>query len=215
MGERTYWERHAGNYERSMRLLGGPVQLAAERAARAVAGRERVLELAAGTGLVTEAIARTAGAVVATDYAQAMVDALAARARAAGLDNVRCERADIYDLPYPPGHFDAVVAANVLHLLPDLPTALRAMRQVARPGARWVLPTFCHDETAVSWMLSRALALIGFPSRRRFTLRTLGQTLDEAGLVTEPLELLPGPIPIGYAEGTFGAEDPPDVDREV
>ncbi len=86
---------------------------------------------------------------------------------------------------------------------------------MARPGARWVLPTFCHDETAVSWLLSRVVAVTGFPSRRRFTLRTLDQALEDAGLVPEELELLPGPIPIGYAEGTFSAEDPPEADRKL
>lgn len=202
--ERRYWERYATSYDRSMIVLGKPIGPMLERVASAVHGRARVLELAAGTGLVTGAIARGAGAVVATDYAQAMVDALAARVRGSQLENVRCERADVYALPYAAGSFDAVVAANLLHLLPDLPSALDAMKRVVRPGGLWVLPTFCHDETAVSWAISRVLALTGFPGQRRFTLASLRGTLEGAGLRVSRLELIAGPIPIGYAEGVFG-----------
>lgn len=200
---RRYWETHAKNYDRSMFVLGRPLAPMVERVERAVAGRRRVLELAAGTGLVTAAIARTAHEVVATDYAEAMVDTLRARIREAKLENVRCERADVYALPYPPESFDAVVAANVLHLLPDLPAALAAMKRVVRPGGRWVLPTYCHDETTASWALSRVLALTGFPGHRRFTTRSLRDALERAGLRVERVETLAGPIPIGYAEGSF------------
>lgn len=202
--EREYWERYAKSYDRSMIVFGKPIAPMLERVANAVRGRERVLELAAGTGLVTGAIAKSARAVVATDYAQAMVDALAARVRDGQLDNVRCERADVYSLPYEAGTFDAVVAANVLHLLPDLPRALDAMKRVVRPGGVWVLPTYCHDETALSWTLSRFLAITGFPGQRRFTLPRLRDALESAGLGVARIERLAGPIPIGYAEGTFG-----------
>lgn len=49
-----------------------------------------------------------------------MVAALEQRVRDAGLMNVRCEQADLYALRFEDGAFDAVVAANVLHLVPDL-----------------------------------------------------------------------------------------------
>lgn len=201
--ERRYWEKHAKNYDRSMLLLGKPIAPMLALVSQAVAGRERVLELAAGTGLVTGAIARSAREVVATDYAQAMVDVLQARVQGANLNNVRCERADVYSLSYKPATFDAVVAANVLHLLPDLPGALDAMKRVVQPGGRWVLPTYCHDETTASWALSRLLALTGFPGHRRFTAHSLQSALEASGLRVERLEVLRGPIPIGYAEGTF------------
>lgn len=209
--EREYWERYAKSYDRSMIVFGKPIVPMLERVANAVRGRERVLELAAGTGLVTGAIARSARSVVATDYAQAMVDALATRARDGQLDNVRCERADVYSLPYETGTFDAVVAANVLHLLADLPRAIDAMKRVVRPGGVWVFPTYCHDETVLSWTLSRLLAITGFPGQRRFTVPRLRAALESAGLRVERIERLSGPIPIGYAEGTFDGAAGPDA----
>ncbi len=206
MGHRDYWERHARNYDASLRwVLGRPLPRMLELAAEAVRGKHRVLEVAAGTGIVTAAIARTSGSVVATDYASAMVGALERRVRDGKLDNVRCEQADIYALPYPVDEFDAVVAANVLHLVPDLPAALEALRSVVEPGGSLVAPTFCHDETRTSWLLSRLFALTGFPGHRRFTLQSLRDELEANGLQIVRTELLPGLIPIGYVEAVFTA----------
>ena len=203
--DQRYWERFARRYEWSLRPLGKPLPRMIELAGAAVAGAERVLEVAAGTGLVTPALARAATDVVATDYAAAMVALLEAKVRQAGLTNVRCEQADLYALRFEPASFDAVVAANVLHLVPDLPGALAALRRVLALGGRLVVPTFCHDETARSWVVSRLLAVTGFPGHRRFTARSLRASLESAGLRVTRAEILPGLIPIGYVEGTFGA----------
>lgn len=129
--------------------------------------------------------------------------ALERRVTDAGVSNVRCEQADIYALRFDDGAFDAVVAANVLHLVPDLQGALAALRRVVRPGGRLVVPTFCHDQTAVSWVFSRVLAVTGFPGHRRFTAKSLRQALEDAGLRITRTETLAGLIPIGCVEGTF------------
>lgn len=202
--DRSYWDKHAKNYDRSMSLLGGPIPRMVELAGEATRGLGRVLEVAAGTGLVTPALAAGAGEVIATDYSAAMVAALEQRVRDAGVANVRCERADLYALRFDAGTFDAVVAANVLHLVPDLPGALAALRRVVRPGGRIVVPTFCHDETGLSWVVSRALAVTGFPGHRRFTSKSLRQAVEDAGVRVTRAEVLPGVIAIGYVEGTFG-----------
>jgi phosphatidylethanolamine/phosphatidyl-N-methylethanolamine N-methyltransferase len=199
----TYWNRIAKNYDRSMVLLGGPIPRMVSLAAEAVNGAERVLEVAAGTGLVTVALARAAREVVATDYAPEMVALLERRVRQAHLENVRCEPADIYSLPFSPASFDAVVAANVLHLVPDLAGALSSLRRQVKPGGRLIVPTFCHGQTLLARLISRALALSGFPGERRFRLVTLVSAVEAAGLQVTRADVIPGPIPIGFVEGCF------------
>ncbi|MCU0655274.1 MAG: class I SAM-dependent methyltransferase [Polyangiaceae bacterium] len=167
----------------------------------AVTGATRILEVAAGTGLATATLARSAQEVVSTDYAEAMVAMLAARVAEQGLSNVRCEQADLYTLRFEPASFDAVVAANVLHLVPDIRGAITSLQRVLKPGGRLIVPTFCHDETRLSWVVSRALALTGFPGHRRFTHRSLQASLEEAGVQIKRVELLAGLIPIGYIDG--------------
>lgn len=203
--DRAYWNLHAKNYDRSMVLIGRPIPRMVELAAEAVRGASRVLEVAAGTGLVTPALAQQARDVIATDYASAMVTALETRIRDAGIANVRCEQADLYALRFEPGSFDAVVATNVLHLVPDLDGALTALRGMLKPGGRLIVPTYCHDETSLSWVFARLLAITGFPAHRRFTVRSLRDSLERAGMNITRAETLPGLLPIGYVEGTFSA----------
>lgn len=199
-GAREYWERHAARYDRATRFLARPVPRMLELAAGALQGRGRVLEVAAGTGLVTAAIAPVAGSLVATDYAAAMVQQLAGRVRELGLGNVSCEQADLYALPFEAASFDGVIAANVLHLVPDLERALASLGRVLRPGGVLVVPTYLHRETLRAAVLSRLLGLTGFPGARRFTARSLRAAVETAGLRVRRAETIPGPLPIGHVE---------------
>lgn len=200
--DRSYWDKHAKTYDRSMSLLGRPIPRMIELAGQAVYGLKHVLEVAAGTGLVTAGLAAGSDEVIATDYSGEMVAAVERRVREAGVTNVRCERADLYALRFDDATFDAVVAANVLHLVPDLPVALAALRRVLKPGGRVIVPTFCHDETVLSWVASRALAVTGFPGHRRFTAKSLQRAVEASGVRVSRVETLPGVIPIAYVEGT-------------
>lgn len=202
---REFWDRHAKRYDRSMIVLGQPMERAVELSAGAVHGAARVLEVAAGTGLFTLSLARAAASVVATDFAPEMVQALRTRVEAAGVTNIECREADLYSLPFEPGSFDAVVAANVLHLVPDFQGAIAGLRRALRPGGRLVSPTFCHDETRLSWVVSRLGGVVGFPARRRFTARSLREALEREGLQITRTETIPGLVPIGYVEGRFAA----------
>lgn len=201
--EAGYWNRHAKNYDRSMSLLGRPLPRMLQLLEEATAGAREVLEVAAGTGLATIALARAAKHLTATDYAASMVERLQARVQREGLTNVRCQQADLYSLPFAPRSFDVVVAANVLHLVPDLSRALEGLHRALKPGGRLIVPTFCHDETRLSWVVSRLLAISGFPGHRRFTTRTLVAALEAAGLEVGRVETIAGLIPIAYVEGTF------------
>lgn len=196
--DRRFWEKQARRYDLSMRVLGGPIPRAVECTADAVRGCARVLEVAAGTGLFTRAIAAVAGEVVATDYAASMVNELAARVR--DVSNVKVQQADLYALPMDPGSFDAVVAANVLHLVPDLGGALSALRAMLKDDGKLVAPTYAHDQNRVTRTLSRVASRFGFPSHRRFSQRTLVEAIECEGFVVRRTELIPGLFPIAFVE---------------
>jgi ubiquinone/menaquinone biosynthesis C-methylase UbiE len=205
--DRVFWERKAAQYDRvAMGLFGRPLPRVLELVADGVSGADTVLEVAAGTGLMTAVIAPHVRHVVATDYAENMLALLQQRMTNAGLSNVECAHRDIYALGYPPARFDVVVAGNVLHLVPDLAGALDALCHVLRPGGKLIAPTFCHDETRLSWLVSRLfLTLIGQPMHRRFTATSLRQALEQRGLRVSRAETIPGLIPIVYVEGVSGS----------
>jgi ubiquinone/menaquinone biosynthesis C-methylase UbiE len=204
--DRRYWDRLAKSYDRTGLVWGRPFPRMLELVEREVRGRRRVLEVAAGTGLVTSRIARAAEHVTATDYSAAMLDVLRERVRREGLSNVECLERDVYALGFPPRAFDAVVCANVLHLLPDLPKALAAMRAVLEPDGVLVAPTFLHGESLTARVLSHLAGVTGFPVQRRFSAKSLGDALAAAGLEVRLAETIPGAIPIGFVSGTFPNE---------
>ena len=201
--QRAYWEKHASKYDVSTRLLSRPLPGMLARIAEAAEGADRVLEVAAGTGLVTPTLAQRAKTVVATDYAEGMLEQLRAKMTLKGVSNVHCEQADIYALRYEPQSFDLVVAANVLHLVPDLAGALSALLAMLKPGGTLIVPTFCHDETRVAWLVSRLLAIASFPGHRRFTTSRLTEEVRQSGIQVTRSETLPGLLPIGYVQGVL------------
>jgi SAM-dependent methyltransferase len=107
-------------------------------AARAAALRPvRLLETAAGTGIVTAALADALpdAEIVATDLNQAMLDVAAARGLPA---RVRLRAADAQALPFADGGFDLIVCQFGAMFFPDRIGAYREARRVLRPGARFL-----------------------------------------------------------------------------
>ncbi|HZG50560.1 MAG TPA: methyltransferase domain-containing protein [Pyrinomonadaceae bacterium] len=94
----------------------------------------RVLEVAAGTGVVTRALASELSesvSIVVTDLNQAMLD----HASTVGTKRtVEWRQADAMQLPFPDGAFDAVVCQFGVMFFPDKAGAFSEARRVLRPG---------------------------------------------------------------------------------
>ena len=108
-----------------------------------VSNRARVLDCAAGTGEFSLAAARRAGSVLCTDQSEAMLARARKKAAKRGLSNIDFAVRDITALPDPDGSFDAVIAANVLHLLPQPAAAVRELWRVAAPAGGSFCPPTC------------------------------------------------------------------------
>ena len=97
-----------------------------------------MLEVAAGTGVVTRALAVALPervSIVATDLNQPMLD----QAAALGTRRpVEWRQADAMPLPFPDGAFDAVVCQFGVMFFPDKARALSEARRVLRPGGRFI-----------------------------------------------------------------------------
>ncbi len=108
--------------------------------AAAVTEGARVLDVAAGAGGQTLAVARrvgTGGRVVATDISPTILTYAAKQAADQGLTNVDTVEADAEDLSsLTDGSFDAVISRLGLIYLPDQVGALKGMRAALRPGGR-------------------------------------------------------------------------------
>jgi ubiquinone/menaquinone biosynthesis C-methylase UbiE len=112
---------------------------AQEVARRAAAfGPRRILETAAGTGAVTEAMhqAMPDAEIVASDLNQPMLDMAARRVAS---DRVRFVEADAQDLPFDEASFDVAVCQFGAMFFPDRVKGHSEARRVLRDGGRYVL----------------------------------------------------------------------------
>jgi ubiquinone/menaquinone biosynthesis C-methylase UbiE len=133
--------------------------------ARRVAARSpaRVLEIAAGTGVVTRALVESLPAttsIVATDLNQAMLD----RAAEVGTRRpVEWRQADAMGLPFADASFDAVVCQFGAMFFPDKPKAYAEARRVLRPGGFFIFDVWDRIENnEFADVTTRALATV-FP----------------------------------------------------
>lgn len=96
----------------------------------------RVLEAGCGVGAQTVTLARRSPEALITSIDVSEESLAVARRRVADAEigNVELLRADISELPFGPGSFDHVFVCFVLEHLADPVAALRALREVVRPG---------------------------------------------------------------------------------
>ena len=146
----------------------------------------RILETAAGTGAVTEALheALPDVEIVASDLNQPMLDVAAARI-ASG--KVRFVVADAQELPFEDGSFDLVVCQFGAMFFPDRARAHSEARRVLRGGGHYLLAIWDRIESCPLSDIAQ-------------------QTL---------IELFPDDPPLFMREGPYSYADPAMIDSDL
>ena len=132
----------AGRYDRTNTILSFGQDRLWRRATRlALDPRpgELVLDLAAGTGVSTEELARSGARTVGVDLSLGML-----RAGRAQRPDVALLAGDALALPFRDAVFDAVTISFGLRNIHDTGAALRELARVTRPGGRLVVCEFSH-----------------------------------------------------------------------
>lgn len=104
----------------------------------------RVLDLAAGTGTSSAAIAGHGATVVAADFSEGML--AQGRERHGDNDLIEFVWADATDLPFADNSFDAATISFGLRNVGDPKQAIAEMYRVVKPGGRVVICEFSHPE---------------------------------------------------------------------
>jgi len=135
-----------------------------------------VLELAAGTGDISAALAGRVARILATDVSAGMVEVASRR----GLPGVVHRAMDMQALDLADGSFDKVVCRWGYMLVPDHAAAFRETRRVLRPGGRLAFATWAE-------------------ARRNPWATALGPSLAERRLVEPPKPGEPSQFALGDA----------------
>jgi demethylmenaquinone methyltransferase/2-methoxy-6-polyprenyl-1,4-benzoquinol methylase len=150
----------ARHYDRTNAIMSmGNAQLWRAATVRAVDPRpgERILDVAAGTGTSSAALARNGATVVALDFSAGMI--AEGRRRHPELEFVE---ADAEKLPFGDDEFDAVSISFGLRNVEHPKAALGEMYRVLKPGGRLVVCEFSKPQ--------RALFRTGYAAYMRFVM---------------------------------------------
>jgi ubiquinone/menaquinone biosynthesis C-methylase UbiE len=207
----------------------------ARRVAQAAPGR--VLELAAGTGVVTRQLAvmlPASSGIVATDLNPAMIEEAA---RIGTVRPVEWRQADAMKLPFGDAEFDAVACQFGVMFFPDRPHAYAEARRVLRPGGLFAFNAWgAIAENEFADAVTDALATVFPQDPPRFMARTphgyhdaarIAQDLAAAGFIRTPAietvaftsrAVSPHVAALAYCQGTplrgeIEARDPSGLER--
>ena len=141
--EKKFWDRIAGMYDRMMKAHYR--RIIHEIVSR-ISGGDRVLEVAAGTGLITYEAARVAREAIGIDISDKMVREAEKKREDMNLDNISFRVEDAYNMTFDDNSFDAVIACNVIHIVQNPDAILREIRRVLRKNGRIIAVTYCYRE---------------------------------------------------------------------
>ena len=184
-----HWDTAAEHYEKTAHPFTARYAEAA-LARVALTPQSRVLDVAAGTGALALAAARTGAQVLATDFSPGMI----ARIAAADLPNVEARVMDGQALALPKASFDAVFSIFGVIMFPDWRKGLAEMARVTRPGGHGVVATW-QERGAATFLLLGQIRQKLFPTHE-------GMTMPEA------VKALSEPENFGHELVTAGFRDP-------
>ena len=138
--------------------------------------------------------------MVATDYSEGMLKQ--ARKKLARFPHVVVEQADITDLHYADDSFDAVVAGNVIHLLPEPGDALKEIKRVVRPGGTIIVPTYVIPKKRAHTMFLRLISRFGVHFQEHFDPTSYRAFFERMGCTGVTYRVVRGRIPCMIASFT-------------
>lgn len=118
----------------------------------------KLLDIACGPGQLLVALARQMPGLQlhGLDISPNMLDACHRNLRKKGLeDEVQLHEGSAYELPFPPGAFDLVVATVCLHFMDDADRFFQQIRRALRPGGIGYIYAFRRDAPALILQLGR------------------------------------------------------------
>lgn len=165
----AFWNRVARRYAANPMRNPDAWETTLDRVRAHLAPDARVLELGCGTGSTALRLAPHLARYEATDDASEMIAIAREKLAGAAVDGLSFQAARPGDGSLPQGPFDAVLAFNLLHLLPDLPAALAEARGLLKPGGLLITktPCLCGRYRAL-WPVVAALRLVGKAPPVRF-----------------------------------------------
>ncbi|SFE22062.1 class I SAM-dependent methyltransferase [Roseivivax sediminis] len=141
MNSAAFWDRIAPRYAKQPIADTSAYEATLARVRTYLGSEDRVLELGCGTGTTALRLAGDVLRYTATDISSAMIEIAEEKRWADGAGNVTFRQGGVTPAEYDAETFDAVLAFNLLHLVPDVGAALATVAQLLPRGGLFISKT--------------------------------------------------------------------------
>jgi len=144
--EEEYWDRMSALYDNFVEREHGALYKRARKIFfKYVKRKQKVLDVATGTGDIALTLAKRSKDVTGVDISSKML--AVADARTGG--NPKFVLGDVHELEFERGEFDLVACCNGLHVFQDPSQAIAEMRRVLTAGGKLVTVTFAYGDAVM------------------------------------------------------------------
>jgi len=201
----AFWDFCAPFYDFAEKSNGKAYSQMLETVRKVVPKNTTVLEVAAGTGAISVAVAYKVKYILCTDLSDRMLLVARKKAKRYRASNIRFENFDIYDIKEQDNSFDVVIAGQVLHLLDEPERAAAELRRVARDMV--ILPMcFTKNLRGKAKLSVRFYRLLGFAPKLEFDADSYAEFLPKIGFKNCTITQIPGKLPMAVAVWKGGAK---------
>lgn len=178
--DNSYWAKSAATFDKTTNKT---IEALVDRIKKDIGHADLVLDVAAGTGIVSLELAKSVKHVDALDLESEMIAVAQKKADELNITNLSFHIQSAYKLDFLDHIFDAVVILNSLHVMKTPDLALNEARRVLKSTGLLIAPTYCHAETKGSldnyqkWSLKS-----GHESHHLFTCDSLCELICSCGL---------------------------------
>lgn len=186
--DKIFWNKAAKFYTAFMLKNSKTYESLSELISPYLTKDMHALEIGCGTGQLSFFLSDRLKHLTATDFSEEMIDICRTNNYKENLD---FQVEDAGALHFEDAMFDAIIIANVLHIVPDADSVIEEVKRVLKNGGIVVAPTFVYNYKRFNlsiWFLEK----IGFKTYRKFSEKEYIDYLRKKGFILIYIKTLPG-----------------------
>ena len=139
----AFWDKASKNYDKTEGRFEYIHSKSRENTKKHLTFSDIVLDYGCGTGTTSCELAGLVREIHAIDISSKMIQAAKEKADASNVENVSFVQADIFDERYKEESFDAILAFNMLHTVPNPRDAVKRVHELLKPKGLFISVTPC------------------------------------------------------------------------
>jgi len=177
----NYWDKKAIDYDNHLKKSEKAYLKVIELIKTEINEAQTLLDIGTGTGEIPIAISDNVGKIIANDFSPEMVHVANSKIKELSINNISFQIQDCYNLNYSDETFDVIIASNLLHLLDKPEQFLSSIKRLLKKNGKLIIPTFLHNESMKTKIVSKILKFKGHPVNSKFDSNNLVDFIENCG----------------------------------